>query len=55
MEEEKIEMTASYELMVNGAHCSDCDIKVTVEPRHSYRLCKETEEAPGNIDTKDAQ
>ena len=55
VEEEKIEMTASYELMVNGAHCSDCDIKVTVEPRHSYRLCKETEEAPGNIDTKDAQ
>ena len=54
VEEEKIEMTASYELMVNGAHCSDCDIKVTVEPRHSYRLCKETEEAPGNIDTKDA-
>ena len=52
---EKLEMTASYELMVNGAHCSDCDIKVTVEPRHSYRLCKETEEAPGNIDTKDAQ
>ena len=55
VEEEKIEMTASYELMVNGAHCSDCDIKVTVEPRHSYRLCKETEEAPGNIDSKDAQ
>ena len=55
VEEEKIEMTASYELMVNGAHCLDCDIKVTVEPRHSYRLCKETEEAPGNIDTKDAQ
>ena len=55
VEEEKIEMTASYELMVNGAHCSDCDIKVTVEPRHSYRLCKETEEVPGNIDTKDAQ
>ena len=24
VEEEKIEMTASYELMVNGAHCSDC-------------------------------
>ena len=48
-------MTTSYELMVNWAHCSDCDIKVTVEPRHSYRLCKETEEAPGNIDTKDAQ
>ena len=55
VEEEKIEMTASYELMVNGAHCSDCDIKVIVEPRHSYRLYKETEEAPGNIDTKDAQ
>lgn len=40
VEEEKIEMTASYELIVNGAHCSDCGIKVTVEPRHSYRIKK---------------
>ena len=43
VEEEKIEMTASYELCINGEHCSDCDIRVKVEPRTAFRLKKEDE------------
>ncbi|MDO4260759.1 MAG: DUF1934 domain-containing protein [Eubacteriales bacterium] len=42
VEEEKVELNASYELIVNGEHCSDCDIRVVAEPRHSYRLQRET-------------
>lgn len=46
VEEEKIEMTASYELCINGEHCSDCDIRISVEPRTAFRLQKE--EQKGN-------
>lgn len=38
VEEEKLEATASYGLHINGAHCADCDIRVKVESRESFRL-----------------
>lgn len=50
VEEEKIEMTASYELCVNGEHCSDCDIRVKVEPRTAFRLQEEDQKGKGTDD-----
>lgn len=37
-EEGKLEATAAYRLDINGAHCSDCDIRVLVQPRETFRL-----------------
>lgn len=37
-EEERIEVSASYELDINGAHCADCDIRIKVESREGFRL-----------------
>lgn len=37
-EDERIEVTASYELDINGAHCADCDIRIKVESREGFRL-----------------
>lgn len=36
--EDRLEATASYRLDINGAHCSDCDIRVLVESKKSFRL-----------------
>ena len=37
-EESLIEVCASYRLEINGAHCADCDIRVKIEPRETFRL-----------------
>lgn len=37
-EEERLEATAAYRLDINGAHCSDCDIRVLVQSRETFRL-----------------
>lgn len=37
-EEERLEATAAYRLDINGAHCSDCDIRVVIQPRKTFRL-----------------
>lgn len=37
-EEEQIEVSASYGLDINGAHCADCDIRIRVESRENFRL-----------------
>lgn len=37
-EEGRLEATASYRLDINGAHCSDCDIRVLVQPKETFRL-----------------
>lgn len=39
VEEEKIESKASYRLSINGEHCSDCDIQVTVQAKETFKLC----------------
>lgn len=36
--EERLEATAAYALEINGAHCADCDIRVTVQPRETFQL-----------------
>lgn len=37
-EEDRLEATASYRLDINGAHCSDCDIRILVQSKESFRL-----------------
>lgn len=37
-EETLIEVCASYSLEINGAHCADCDIRIKIEPRETFRL-----------------
>lgn len=36
--EERLEVTAVYRLDINGAHCSDCKIRIVVEPKETFRL-----------------
>lgn len=37
-EEKLLEVSASYRLDINGVHCVDCDIRIKMEPRESFRL-----------------
>ena len=37
-EEKLIDVCASYSLEINGAHCADCDIRIKIEPRETFRL-----------------
>lgn len=37
-EEEKLEARAVYELSINGIHCADSDIRVTVQSKAAFRL-----------------
>lgn len=36
--EDRLEATAAYALEINGQHCADCDIRVTVQSRETFRL-----------------
>lgn len=37
-EEDRMEATAAYGLEINGQHCADCDIRVLVQSRDTFRL-----------------
>lgn len=37
-EENLIEVSAAYSLEINGVHGADCDIRVKIEPRETFRL-----------------
>ncbi|MBS6396279.1 MAG: DUF1934 domain-containing protein [Clostridiales bacterium] len=36
--EERLEAAVAYGLEINGAHCADCDIRVLVQTKESFRL-----------------
>lgn len=37
-EEERLEVTAAYELDINGVRCAECDIRVLVQSKETFRL-----------------
>lgn len=36
--DDRLEATAAYGLEINGHHCADCDIRVTVQSRETFQL-----------------